>query len=60
MRNLIKHIQKLIKTGWSQYSIAAAVGTSQPTVNRILSGTKCSYDVGKKIEALEPIRKKSA
>jgi len=31
-------VKTLIKSGWTQPAIADAVGTSQPTVCRILSG----------------------
>lgn len=40
-------------TSWSEPRIAAEIGTSQPTVNRILNGqTDCMGKTQKAIEAL--------
>lgn len=33
-------VQRLCDAGWSQQRIAAAVGTTQPTINRIRVGKK--------------------
>lgn len=33
-------VQRLCDAGWSQQRIAAAVGTTQPTINRIKAGNE--------------------
>lgn len=37
-------VQRLCDAGWSQQRIAAAVGTTQPTINRIKVGKKENPD----------------
>lgn len=45
-------IAALQKAGWTETLIANAVGTSQPTINRIKGGTMPGYDTGAAIVAL--------
>jgi transcriptional regulator with XRE-family HTH domain len=46
-------IQRLLDSQeWTESRIAAEVGTSQPTVNRIKRGASPSYEVGAAIVAL--------
>jgi len=45
-------LKELREAGLSQAEIAKRVGTSQPTVCRIMSGAATNYEFGKKIEAL--------
>lgn len=46
-------LASLISRGWSQSSIARQLGTTQPTIHRLLEKDQgCSYELGKKIEAL--------
>jgi len=42
----------LSEGGFSQPALAALVGVSQPTINRISKGSKTSYESGKKIESI--------
>lgn len=39
-------IALLIQHAWTETRIADAIGTSQPTINRIKKGAKPSFDVG--------------
>lgn len=41
-------IQVLVAADWTETKIASAVGTKQPTINRIKSGKQesCSYELG--------------
>lgn len=51
MLNLI--IEEIIKTGMSEYEIASAVTTSQPTINRIRNKKQnTSYELGQRIISL--------
>lgn len=45
-------IEGLIERGYSQGSIADAVGTTQPTIHRALNGSDVRYTTGKAIESL--------
>lgn len=46
-------LESLNNSGWSQSALARELGVSQPTIHRMLEkGQGCSYDLGKKIEAL--------
>lgn len=45
-------IQTLLASGWTEAKIAAEVGTTQPTINRIKRGATPSYDVGAAVVAL--------
>lgn len=47
-------VRNLIRAGWSQENIANAIGASQPTVSRILSGRHKDprYSVVKKLQEL--------
>lgn len=45
-------ISALQKSGWTETMIANAVGTSQPTINRIKRGAMPGYDIGAAIVAL--------
>ncbi|MCH2341480.1 hypothetical protein ACGFZ7_16345 [Pseudomonas sp. NPDC047963] len=45
-------IEELMERGYSQGSIADAVGTTQPTIHRALNGSDIRYTTGKAIEAL--------
>jgi predicted transcriptional regulator len=45
-------IEELIELGYSQGSIADAVGTTQPTIHRALNGSDIRYTTGKAIESL--------
>lgn len=54
MKELIKHLKKLISSGFTQGEIAEKVGTSQATVSRTLKGNECSYPIGKAIEKVRP------
>jgi len=47
-----KMIERLVELGYSQGSIADAVGTTQPTIHRALNGADIRYTTGKAIEAL--------
>ena len=42
----------LVSKGFSEMKIAKLVDTSQPTINRIKNGSKTTYELGKRIEAL--------
>lgn len=42
----IEAIAALQKNGWTETTIAQAVGTSQPTINRIKSGSMPLFDLG--------------
>lgn len=39
-------VNKLIDTGWTEAGIAAAVGSTQPTIHRIKEGGSCLYALG--------------
>lgn len=45
-------IEELMELGYSQGSIADAVGTTQPTIHRALNGADIRYTTGKAIESL--------
>jgi len=45
-------IQTLLASGWTEAKIAAEVGTTQPTINRIKRDAKPSWDVGVAVIAL--------
>lgn len=47
-------VQRLCDAGWSQQRIAAAVGTTQPTINRIKTGetTSQSYQLVDRLRQL--------
>lgn len=40
-------INALILAGWTEALIAAEVGTSQATINRIKHGSRPAYDTGR-------------
>ncbi len=42
----IDAIVSLQEQGWTEAAIAEAVGTSQPTINRIKSGANPLFDLG--------------
>lgn len=48
--DLKKMLKTLLARGETQTSIAAAVNTNQPTINRILKGSEPRYGLGKRIE----------
>lgn len=51
--SLKEMLESLNNSGWSQSALARELGVSQPTIHRMLEkGQGCSYDLGKKIEAL--------
>lgn len=50
--NIKNMIEELMESGYSQGSIADAVGTTQPTIHRALNGSDIRYTTGKAIEAL--------
>lgn len=45
-------IEGLIEMGYTQGSIAEAVGATQPTIHRALNGSDVRYTTGKAIESL--------
>lgn len=45
-------IEGLIGLGYTQGSIAEAVGATQPTIHRALNGSDIRYTTGKAIESL--------
>lgn len=45
-------IEGLIELGYTQGSIAEAVGATQPTIHRALNGSDVRYTTGKAIESL--------
>ncbi|MCQ2048800.1 Uncharacterised protein [Stutzerimonas stutzeri] len=45
-------IEGLIALGYTQGSIAEAVGATQPTIHRALNGSDIRYTTGKAIELL--------
>ncbi|KXO81131.1 hypothetical protein [Stutzerimonas stutzeri] len=45
-------IEGLIELGYTQGSIAEAVGATQPTIHRALNGSDIRYTTGKAIETL--------
>lgn len=45
-------IEELIELGYTQGSIAEAVGATQPTIHRALNGSDIRYTTGKAIETL--------
>lgn len=47
-------IQSLLDAGCTEAGIAKAVGTSQPTINRIKKGSAPRYEVGARLMALTP------
>ncbi|QGW22890.1 hypothetical protein GOM96_18440 [Stutzerimonas degradans] len=49
IRNMI---EGLIELGYTQGSIAEAVGATQPTIHRALNGSDIRYTTGKAIETL--------
>lgn len=50
--NLQEVVQNLIDSGLSETEIARRISVSQPTVNRIKSGTDPAYTTGKRLEEL--------
>lgn len=48
--NLQEVVQNLIDSGLSETEIARRIRVSQPTVNRIKSGTDPAYTTGKRLE----------
>jgi predicted transcriptional regulator len=50
--NLQELVQTLIDGGLSETEIAKRIGVSQPTINRIKSGTDPAYTTGKRLEEL--------
>jgi len=42
----IDAVTELQKQGWTETAIAEAVGTSQPTINRIKGGANPLFDLG--------------
>lgn len=50
--NLQELVQNLIDNGLSETEIAKRIGVSQPTVNRIKSGSDPAYTTGKRLEEL--------
>jgi len=46
-----KMIEKLMELGYTQGSIADAVGATQPTIHRALNGSDIRYTTGKAIES---------
>lgn len=51
--NLAYMIDRLItEGGFSEYSLAQSIGSSQPTINRAKKGVGTSYKTGKNIEEL--------
>jgi plasmid maintenance system antidote protein VapI len=51
--NIKEMLSCLIAGGYSQSSLARALGTTQPTIHRILEKDQgLSYELGKKIESL--------
>ncbi len=54
-------LASLISQGWSQSSLARELGTTQPTIHRLLEKDQgASYELGKKIEFLYEMKKKAA
>ncbi|WP_138410759.1 helix-turn-helix domain-containing protein [Stutzerimonas nosocomialis] len=51
-----KMIEDLLELGYSQGSLADAVGTTQPTIHRALNGSDIRYSLGKAIESLHAQR----
>ncbi|MCQ4267372.1 hypothetical protein NAV28_09095 [Pseudomonas stutzeri] len=47
-----KMIEELMELGYTQHSIADAVGATQPTIHRALNGSDIRYTTGKAIESL--------
>lgn len=47
-----KMIEELMELGYTQNSIADAVGATQPTIHRALNGSDIRYTTGKAIESL--------
>lgn len=47
-----KMIEELMELGYTQGSIADAVGATQPTIHRALNGSDIRYTTGKAIESL--------
>lgn len=45
-------IEGLLEAGYTQGSIAEAVGATQPTIHRALNGSDVRYTTGKAIESL--------
>ncbi|MFL1584537.1 hypothetical protein NKZ05_08545 [Stutzerimonas stutzeri] len=45
-------IEGLLELGYTQGSIAEAVGATQPTIHRALNGSDIRYTTGKAIESL--------
>ena len=53
MTSINEMVNRLLSEGeFSQPALAALVGVSQPTINRISKGSKTSYESGKKIESI--------
>ena len=46
-----KMIEELMELGYTQGSIADAVGATQPTIHRALNGSDIRYTTGKAIES---------
>lgn len=53
-------VEILIARGWTEAAIAEAIGVTQPTVNRIKTGSKPSWEVGAAVIALAKSRRVAA
>jgi hypothetical protein len=51
-------VESLLARGWTESSIATAVGVTQPTVNRIKNGVVPAWDTGECLIALAKSERK--
>lgn len=53
-------VETLLERGWTEAAIAEEVGVTQPTINRIKTGTIPGWDVGRAIVDLAKSRRNAA